>query len=63
MTAEQFNKWLEEMREKGVALSDTQCAKMIGVSRRTMLRYKHEGAGLTVALACKNVLNLVGPYT
>lgn len=62
MTASQFNQWLEDMRKRNIALTDTQCAQMIGISRRTMLRYKEEGAGLTVALACKNVLFSLGSY-
>ena len=62
MTPKQFNKWLAEMRRKGVK-TDTECAKMLGISRRTMLRYKQEGAGLTVSLACKNLIHKLGPYT
>ena len=50
------------MRRKGVK-TDTECAKMLGISRRTMLRYKQEGAGLTVSLACKNLIHKLGPYT
>ena len=62
MNAIQFNKWLREMRETGFAKSDTECAKMLGISRRTMLRYKQEGAGLTVSLACKNLICKLGRY-
>ena len=62
MTPKQFNKWLAEMRRKGVK-TDTECAKKLGISRRTMLRYKQEGAGLTVSLACKNLIHKLGPYT
>lgn len=63
MSAKQFNNWLEEVRSAGFAGNDADCAKLIGISRRTMLRYKQDGAGLTVSLACKNILHKLGPYT
>lgn len=62
MTPEQFNKWLEEMKTSGFADNDEQCAKLIGVSRRTMVRYKAKGATFTVALACNNITKKLGPY-
>ena len=61
MTPKQFNKWLSEMRRIGVK-TDTECAKILGISRRTMLRYKQEGAGLTVSLACNSLIQKLGPY-
>lgn len=63
ITSEQFNQWLQQMRADGFAQTDEQCAKLLGISRRTMLRYKQEGAGLTVSLACKNLIHKLGPYT
>ena len=62
MTDEQFNRWLKEMKKKQPGLTDTKCAKMLGVSRRTFIRYKETGAGLTVALACNNLLRNLGPF-
>ena len=62
MTKEQFNRWRDDMREKHPGLTDTKCAKMLGVSRRTFIRYKEIGAGLTTALACNSLLQNLGPY-
>ena len=61
MTAELFNKWANEMRHKGIK-TDMQCARLLGVSRRTFIRYKENGAGLTVALACQCLVQNLGPY-
>ena len=63
MTPEQFNQWLQEMRNDGFAQTDEQCAKLLGITRRTLARYKLKGAGLTVSLACKNLIHKLGPYT
>ena len=62
MTDEQFNRWLKEMKAKQPGLTDTRCAQMLGVSRRTFIRYKENGAGLTTALACNSLLKNLGPY-
>ena len=62
MTSEQFNRWINEMRENGIILTDTECAELLGVSRRTFIRYKEKGAGKTIALACNSLLRNIGPY-
>lgn len=62
MTADQFNKWVEEMTKKHPYWTDTFGAKLLGVSRRSMLRYKKEGAGRTVALACQCLIKGLKPY-
>lgn len=62
MTPEQFNNWVKDMREIRIVCTDTECAKLLGVSRRTFIRYKERGAGRTVALACNSLLRNIGPY-
>lgn len=62
MTPEQFQQWLKEMREAGNITADRQAGPLLGVTDRTILRYKKEGTDLTVSLACKNLLHRLGPY-
>lgn len=61
MTPEQFDKWVSEMRKLGVH-TDKRCASLLGISRRTFIRYKEKGCGLTVALACHALTHNIGPY-
>ena len=62
MTDEQFRGWLDEMKKQQPGLTDTRCARLLGISRRTIIRYKECGAGLTIALACNALLKNIGPY-
>lgn len=62
MSPDAFKRWLEHMRKEGFAKTDEECAKSIGISRRTMIRYKAQGADFTISLACKNAIHKLGPY-
>jgi len=52
MTAEQFNNWLNLSR-----LTPTEAAKRLGLSRKTIYRYKNGENPIptTVQLACKAI--------
>lgn len=62
MTPDAFKRWLAQMRKEGFANTDEECAKSIGISRRTLVRYKEQGAHFTISLACKNAIHKLGPY-
>jgi len=62
MTADQFKAWLAEMKSAGLARSDAECARLLGRSDETMLKYKREGTDRTVALACRALLHRMKPY-
>lgn len=64
MTPKQFNAWLTEMKsgKRPLAKSNTECARLIGISRRTVQRYKLLGAPDVVAIACNAALHKIGKY-
>lgn len=62
MTKEDFQAWLMEIREQKLAETDIQSCDLLGISRRTLVRYKKYGAPLAVALACQAILDGLEPY-
>lgn len=50
------------MNFRDLGKSDTYLAQCLGVSRRTFVRYKNEGAPFPIALACNCLLNKIPPY-
>jgi hypothetical protein len=64
MTAEEFTRWLAEMKEniKG-ANSDAACARLLGVSANSVVAMKKNGADLRTALACRALLHRMEPYS
>ena len=62
MTAETFSLWLAAMKAAGLARSDVDCAMLLGVSANTVVSWKHGGADLRTALACRALLHQLAPY-
>lgn len=62
MTAEQFTKWLAEMKSAGLARSDAKCAEALGISANSVVAMKKNGADLRTALACRALLHRLLPY-
>lgn len=62
MTADQFTKWLAEMKSAGLARSDAKCAELLGVSANSVVTMKKNGADLRTALACRALLHRLEPY-
>ena len=62
MTAEQFTRWLAEMKSAGLARSDAECGRLLGKSPDTIVRMKRDGTDITVALACAAILAGLEPY-
>lgn len=62
MTANEFAKWLSDMKVSGLARSDAECARLLGVSANTVVTLKREGADTRTALACRALLHRLEPY-
>ena len=68
MTPEAFNRWLAEMKSAGLAKSDAEAGRMLGLSANSVVTMKRDGvrgpAALRTALACSALLKLrdLQPY-
>lgn len=62
MTADDFTRWLSAMKEAGLARSDAECAKMLGISANSVVSIKRNGADTRTALACRALLHRLEPY-
>jgi hypothetical protein len=63
MTAEAFNNWLADMKSAGLARSDAECARLLGISANSVVTMKKNGADLRTALACRALLHRMEPYS
>lgn len=63
MTADQFTRWLADMKSAGLARSDAECARLLGVSANSVVAMKKQGADLRTALACRALLHRMEPYS
>jgi DNA-binding CsgD family transcriptional regulator len=62
MTADQFTRWLADMKSAGLTRSDAECARLLGVSANAVVAMKKNGADLRTALACRALLHRLEPY-
>ena len=62
MTASTFISWLAEMKSAGLARSDAECARLLGVSANSVVSLKKNGADRRTALACRALLHRLEPY-
>lgn len=63
MTPNVFTAWLAEMRTAGLARSDAECARLLGVSANAVVAMKRRGADQRTALACRALLHRLEPYS
>ena len=63
MTPAAFTQWLADMKTAGLARSDAECARLLGVSANTVVSLKREGADMRTALACRALLHRLEPYS
>lgn len=67
MTPEAFNRWLGEMKSAGLAKSDAEAGRLLGISANSIVTMKREGvpgaAAERTALACRALLEGLSPYT
>jgi hypothetical protein len=62
MTAEDFNRWLADMKAAALARSDAECARLLGISSNGLLKMKKQGTDRRTALACQALLHQMEPY-
>lgn len=62
MTPDAFRRWLAEMHSAGLARSDAECARLLGMHKNSMLHMKENGADVRTALACRALLHRLEPY-
>lgn len=63
MTAASFQSWLADMRCAGLARSDAECARLLGVSANSVVTMKKTGADLRTALACRALFHRLAPWS
>lgn len=62
MTPETFRAWLADMKSAGLARSDAECGRLLGLSANSVLAMKERGADLRTALACRALIHRLAPY-
>lgn len=63
MSAESFIRWLAEMKSAGLARSDAECARLLGVSPNAVVAMKKNGTSdRRTDLACRALLHRMEPY-
>jgi DNA-binding CsgD family transcriptional regulator len=62
MSAGSFISWLAEMKSAGLARSDAECARLLGISANSVVTMKKQGADTRTALACRALLHRLQPY-
>lgn len=63
MTAEEFTRWLSEMKSAGLARSDAECARLLDISANAVVTIKKNGTDTRTALACRALLHRLDPYS
>lgn len=62
MTPADFAHWLAAMKAAGLAASDAECGRLLGVSANSVVTIKNRGADTRTALACRALLHRLEPY-
>lgn len=62
MTPAAFSAWLAAMKAAGLARSDAECARLLGVHPNSIVLMKRQGADLRTALACRALLHRLEAY-
>ena len=62
MTPASFINWLSDMKSAGLAKTDLDCARLLGVTKNTILNLKERGGNHRDALACRALLHRMEPY-
>lgn len=62
MNESSFNFWLADMKSAGLARSDAECARLLGISANGLLKMKKQGTDKRTALACRALLHRMEPY-
>lgn len=62
MSPDVFNQWLTDMKAAGLAKSDAECGRLLGISANAIVGMKRNGADYRTALACRALLHRLTPY-
>jgi len=62
VTADAFAQWLDDTQSSGRARSNSECARLLGVARDTVERWRAGGCDQRTALACAALLAGLAPY-
>lgn len=62
MTAAAFNAWLADMKSAGLARSDAECARLLGISTNSVVAMKKRGTDTRTALACRALMHRLEPW-
>lgn len=62
MSPEAFRDWLAAMKRAGVAKSDAECGRMLGISADSVVLMKKRGADMRTALACRALYHRMEPW-
>ena len=57
MTASEFQAWLNAMK-----ISGAEAARLLGVTKNTITRYRQSGAPRVVGLACSALYHRIGEW-
>ena len=63
MTPESFIEWLAEMKSAGLARSDAEAGRLLGLSANSIVTIKKNGTDQRTALACRALLHRLEPYS
>lgn len=63
MTPTAFTEWLAAMKAAGLARSDAECARLLGISANSVVSMKQKGADLRTALACRALFHRLEPWS
>lgn len=62
MTPAEFTSWLAAMKAAGLATSDADCGRLLGVHINSVVNYKRTGADRRTALACRALIHRLEPW-
>lgn len=63
MSPDAFIRWLAEMKAAGLARSDAECARLLGVSANAVVAMKKNGTSdRRTDLSCRALLHRMEPY-
>jgi len=62
MTPTAFCDWLAAMKAAGLARSDAECGRLLGISADTVVRIKNDGTDTRTALACRALFHRLEPW-
>ena len=62
ISGDDFRFWIADMKVKGLAQTDAECGRLLGISAQSVTVLKRRGADQRTALACHALLVKLPPY-